>query len=388
MKGEAMKRKILIGCVLAGAVILTLLVPVDARIKLVTKPGRDSVSIRLDNKRYTLVEEERTVPLQTGTNRLDFSWANIRIDKESILIRVVEKPKGANEVNVLSQSYPPGENALVWDVSTDAPGPCRIRISYLLFNLNRVVSYRAIAEKDEKQMVFKTYLKLRNFSGEDFEQAAIHVGYGENFKKSMKNGESKQMLSAKHASVPIVKTYTYDYSKYGGKTPMHYKIVNDDKNQLGKYALQVGKARIFIIKDPKSRDTAFLGEDWLRGETGDICPIGGEAKLFLGLAQDIKVNADELTPVRAPQRMFYEEVNKRGNAYNLRERYKLEIKNFKKEDITLDCVVHIDGYWEMEESTHKYEKKDYRTLIFHVKVPKGGKPVEVVYQYLRKNLWR
>ena len=46
--------------------------------------------IDIQNGRYTLVEEERTVNLQQGRNQVDFSWANINIDKDSIVFRVIK----------------------------------------------------------------------------------------------------------------------------------------------------------------------------------------------------------------------------------------------------------------------------------------------------------
>ena len=63
--------------------------PAQARIKLTTLPEREGVRIDIQNGRYTLVEEERTVNLQAGRNQVDFSWANINIDKDSIVFRVI-----------------------------------------------------------------------------------------------------------------------------------------------------------------------------------------------------------------------------------------------------------------------------------------------------------
>src|SRR3974377_2486228 len=96
---------------LAGALLLAVALPAEARIKLTTLPERDSVRIDIQNGRYTLVEEERTVNIQAGRTAVDFSWANIQIDKDSIVFRVI---KADGEVNVLNTNYPPNENALFW----------------------------------------------------------------------------------------------------------------------------------------------------------------------------------------------------------------------------------------------------------------------------------
>ena len=102
-----------------------------ARIKLSTLPVRERVEIQLENPGATLVEEERIVTLLQGSNHVDFAWSNTAIDKGTILFRVVDmplrpaaegdpaslvRPDGQVErVRVVNVSYPPGENALVWD---------------------------------------------------------------------------------------------------------------------------------------------------------------------------------------------------------------------------------------------------------------------------------
>ncbi|MHC4562607.1 MAG: hypothetical protein ACYS8X_07540, partial [Planctomycetota bacterium] len=92
-----MRNRFIIMAVLAG-----LLVPAAAawgRIKLAALPVRERVEVQLDNARYTLVEEERIVPLlkstaATGNNRIDFSWSNTTIDKDSIQFRPIAIRKG------------------------------------------------------------------------------------------------------------------------------------------------------------------------------------------------------------------------------------------------------------------------------------------------------
>ena len=102
--------------------------PALARIKLATLPVRERVEVQLDNGRYTLVEEERIVPLlqsdpERGNNRIDFSWSNTSIDKDSIQLRPLAIRQGGSfrpiekgDVAVINVAYPPGENALVWEV--------------------------------------------------------------------------------------------------------------------------------------------------------------------------------------------------------------------------------------------------------------------------------
>ena len=147
---------------LAGLVCVSL--PAHARVKLVALPERARVVVSLAHPDATLVEEERILTLQKGVNKVDFSWAGVNIDPGSIQIRMLSHP---DKVPVLNTSYPPNENALVWEISSPAAQEERVRISYLLSGLNRDIVYRAIAEPDEKAMTLRNYLRLRNDSGED-----------------------------------------------------------------------------------------------------------------------------------------------------------------------------------------------------------------------------
>ena len=54
-------------------VILMIIAPVYARIKLAALPERGETIVRLDNPKATLIEEERILTLQQGLNKVDFS---------------------------------------------------------------------------------------------------------------------------------------------------------------------------------------------------------------------------------------------------------------------------------------------------------------------------
>src|SRR6185369_5890516 len=146
----------------------------QARIKLVALPERARVVVSLNNPDATLVEEERIVTLQKGDNKVDFSWRGVNIDGTSIQVRPLSHP---NDVVVKNTSYPPNENALVWEIASPAAQEERVRISYLLSGLTREVTYRAVAEPNEAAMTLRNYLRLHNNSGEDLTDAEVSVGY-------------------------------------------------------------------------------------------------------------------------------------------------------------------------------------------------------------------
>src|SRR5438045_1233303 len=180
----------LFSAALAGAAVAGLLgypQAADARVKLITLPVRERVEIQLDNVSATLVEEERIVPLVKGENQVDFSWANTQIDPNTIVFRVIA-PVGEKmlDVKVLSVSYPPNEAALIWAVGSSDSGSARVRISYVLGNLNKSFAYRAIASHDEKSLVLSQYLRLENFANEEFGSTNLLAGFGREFLKPVR----------------------------------------------------------------------------------------------------------------------------------------------------------------------------------------------------------
>ncbi len=359
----------------------------QARIKLVALPERAATVIRLDNPRFTLIEEERVLTLQKGLNKVDFSWKGVNIDADSIRLAVLDHPEAVKLLNV---SYPPNEAALVWQISSGSDYAEKVRISYLLGNIDRLITYKAIADKAETAVDLKSYLILRNFSGEDFDQARVLLDYGEAFEQGIKHEETKQMLFLKADKVPIQKIWTFDAGrlpwdpkKLENKNvgiPVSYRIVNDQASGLGRFALWGGKARIF--QDDGHESTIFLGEDF----TG-LVPVGEKTELYIGDSRDIVVTQ---------RKMRDKWVNLRKNndkkvvLYDTDEIITAKIENFKDSPAVLTMIQHIPGQWDMEKCNMEYTRKDASTLEFEVTLPARTEAGPAIKQlemhYHRRNI--
>lgn len=387
-------------------VLLLILIPIDsmARIKLITLPVRERVEIQLDHADATLVEEERVVPLVKGVNQVDFSWANTTIDADSILFRLLPA-QGESDVQakVLSVSYPPNENALVWSVGADRSGSARVRISYLLGGMEKSYHYRAIATKDEASMQLAQYLRVKNNSNEEYGQGQIWAGFGEQIQRPIGLNETKDLLLNRYEKVAISKRYSVDVTEFGYidavkkklKVPMHYVLKNDADHGLGKVALPFGKARIFQ-QDGKG-GTTFVGEDW-----GKFTPRDDEMKLYLGVARDIVVK-------RTIERSERKRIS--GNLYNYDLVVKYEVENFKDSAVTLDISEQASKLrqelglgnrrgvqWKLGKDTTlpggiDSEKSDADKLLFHVDLAAqkvSGKAKKRIYKlhFIAQNEWR
>jgi len=360
---------------------------VQARIKLVALPERAATVIRLDNPQVTLIEEERVLTLQKGINKVDFSWKAVSIDTDSIRLQVLDHP---DKVILLNVSYPPNEAALVWEISSDSDYAERVRISYLLHNIDRLITYKALANKEETQVDLKSHLVLRNFSGEDFDKAQVLLDYGESFEQGINHEETKQMLFLKAAEVPVTKVWKFDAAQLPWDPeqlenqnvgiPVSYRIVNDSKSGLGEFALWGGKARIF--QDDGHGSTIFLGED-----VTELVPVGEKTELYIGDSRDIVVTQRKMKDERINIRR-----NKRNEIilYDTDEIITAKIENFKDSPAVLTMIQHIPGEWEMKDCNMKYKKKDANTLEFEIELPartsRGAATKELQMHYNRQNI--
>lgn len=374
--------------ILTSLLILAAVVSVaQARTKLVALPERDATLIRLDNPTATLIEEERILTLQKGLNKVDFSWNAVSIDPDSIRLVVLDHP---GQVKLLNVSFPPREPALVWEIASDGDYAETVRISYLLANIDRLVTYKAVADKDETKLDLKSYLVLRNFSGEDFDKATVLLDYGDSFEQGIAHEETKQMLFLKAPEVPITKIWTWDSANLPWDPeqlesqnigiPVSYRIMNDEKSGLGKFALSGGKARLF--GDDGHESTIFLGED-----ASALVPIGQKTELYLGDSRDIVVTQRKMKDERTNIRK-----NDDGQQvlWDTDEVITAKIENFKDKPATLTMLQHIPGQWKMKDCNMEYTRKDASTLEFEIQLParddKGPAVKELEMKYSRINV--
>jgi len=377
-----------------GTVLCLSASSLQARVKLVALPDRGKMVVSLLNPAATLVEEERTVALQRGGNDIDFSWKGVQLDQGSIQVRPLTAP---DKIRIVSTSFPPNENALIWNVQSSEPVEARFRISYLIYGLERDVIYKAVAEPDEKALNLRSYVRIRNNSGEEFTDAEFHLPQGSVFKRSVSHEEIVEIQSDRKDLVPMKKVLTWDAAttpwvpEYENKTvglPMSYELLNTKGSKLGGYTLEAGKARIFIkTRDPGAaagsdpQGVTFSGEDW-----AVLTPVDRDMKLSIGQSRDVKVIQRQTKNDRTNIRRN----NKNQDVvWDTDEVMKIEVENFKKSPAELVLVEHIQGFWKISESTHPHTRKDAFTLEFKLSLPAesvGDKKTVITYSFNRFNV--
>ncbi|HUW61828.1 MAG TPA: DUF4139 domain-containing protein [Candidatus Bathyarchaeia archaeon] len=133
---------------------------------------------------------------------------------------------------------------------------------------------------------------------------------------------------------------------------------NEAGNNLG-IPLPGGVMRVY--QEDQDGMLQFSGEDSIKHT-----PKDEKVSLRLGNAFDVKGER-----IQTDFRQIAQKVTESA--------YKITLRNHKQQDIVVEVVEPVPGDWEVLESSHEYEKKDARTILFKVPVPKDGE-VKVEYR--------
>lgn len=373
-------RQLLLFAVLAVVCLSAL--PAAARTKLAALPTRDSVVLRLDHPDATLVEEERVLTLQEGENQVDFAWQGVTIDPDSIRLAFLDNP---GQVTLLSVAYPPGEAALVWRIHSTEAREERVLIAYLLANVDRLITYKAVADTGETSLDLEAFLVLRNFSGEDFPEARVDAGVGQPVSVPSAHEETRQLALFQAPGVALRKTFTWDAAllpwepkrlQQSVGLPVHYEIINRGLVPTDGEAAPLWAGKVRVFQHDGHGGTLFLGED-----QAALTPPGETLRIAIGESRDVavtqrKLHERQLNPRPTPTSV---------QLYDTDELLVTEVENFKDRPAVVDVIQHIPGQWEVAEASHPFERKDAGTAVFSVEVP-ARDTVTVRFRYHRRNV--
>lgn len=161
---------------LASVVITT--ASLEAKnVDLSTVPDRDTVQLTIYNSEdITLVRETRIISFKTGSNPLQFSWANTLIDPTSVQLRFLTQP---DKLEVLDTTFPHDKpQMLYWNVESEIDGEATIEITYFTSGLRWSADYVLVADQSESQVGFEGFVRVYNESGEEYENAQVRLVVG------------------------------------------------------------------------------------------------------------------------------------------------------------------------------------------------------------------
>lgn len=367
--------------VVSSALLLLLSQSAWARLKLVTLPDRQATQVQLENDSDTLLSEERELNLQAGVTQVDFAWQNVQIQPQSIRLMVLEQQE---PVQLLNVSYPPSAQALVWEIASPKAQTVRVRISYLLQNLDRLVTYQGNVNKAETELNLLGFVVLRNFSGEDLSDTQFQFGQGQAFTGSVQNQETKRVQFFNVSKIPIEKRFVFDarvlpwepeLAAESVGIPVLYEFKNTTANALGQHPLLAGKARLFIADGKDGQ--IFLGEDQTT-----FTPVGEKISLNIGNSRDVVVTQRKLSEKRLNER------RNRDNEvvlYDVETVMQVTLENFREQPALVTVIESMPNEWTMQSSSLPFKQQQYDLIEFEVTIPAQDKLL-LDYTYLQQNV--
>jgi hypothetical protein len=313
---------------------------------------------------------------------------------------------------------------LVWQMYAAKGGKQTIQLDYLARNIKWEMNYNAVLAGDEKQLDLAGWVTISNNSGTDFSDAKVALvagepnrpaqqmfSYGIDYLRSISelppsaargkevsesfgeyhlyrleertsvaSSQVKQIKLIQAEKVPVEKIYLYDGAKiqfspyqtytnpsFGREGNKKINVVLAIENRADRnlgIALPPGLVRIFKRDQDKSLE--FIGEDKCSATAVDERVL-----LYIG-------DAFDLTGSRT-QTDF-----KQLSPRSVEEAFKIELKNHKKEPVTIMVIEKLYRWsnWELLEKSQNYEKVNDRTIRFMVPIaPDKTQTIEYRVRY-------
>ncbi|GMW00159.1 MAG: hypothetical protein AMXMBFR84_12970 [Candidatus Hydrogenedentota bacterium] len=384
--------------------------PESVSLRSISAPG--SVQILEQNYEYDLMSPQKLMEKYVGKKvRLVNQHKDITAtDVEAELLSINEGPvyRVGNDIflghpgQVVLPEIPKNliaKPSLIWQLDNDTANQT-IEASYLTNGVSWAADYVLTLAKDETAMDVTGWVTLQNQSGADYGNAQLKLVAGEvnivpqeiqldrlerrtrNLAKvelareesfaeyhlytiprrtTIKQNQSKQVSLLTAADVKIGKTYEFRgqesyYSQPMGHLPeqnadVYIHFTNKADNHLG-MPLPGGVMRIY--QQDSEGMLQFSGEDRIKHTAKDET-----VRLKMGNAFDV---------VGERRQLDY-----RAIASNVHQsEYEVIIRNHKEQDVTVDVVEPMGGDWEILSESSSHDKRDARTAVFTLKVPRDG----------------
>ena len=179
--------------------------------------------------------------------------------------------------------------------------------------------------------------------------------------------QTKQVALLTASSVPVRKEYllqgqNYYYSgSYGDlgekqKVGVFLEFDNKESSRLG---MPLPKGILRVYKRDSEGRAQFVGEDSL-----DHTPKNELVRLKLGDAFDVTARRKQTD---------YKSLGRQGRFGSVHESaFQVDLKNAKKEAVTVSLLEPLPGDWELLQESHPYTKEAAGTAKFRVTVPAEG----------------
>ncbi|MFZ1613755.1 MAG: hypothetical protein WAT51_06260, partial [Holophaga sp.] len=184
---------------------------------------------------------------------------------------------------------------------------------------------------------------------------------------TLKENQTKQVALLTASSVPVRKEYLLrgdsyyyqgSYGDLGDKLKVGVFVEFDNKTE-SRMGMPLPKGIVRVYKRDSEGRPQFVGEDSI-----DHTPKNELVRLKLGDAFDVTARRKQTD---------YKSLGKQGAWRNVYEMaFEVELKNAKKEPVTVSVLEPIYGDWEIIQKSHNFTKEAAGTAKFKVEVPAEG----------------
>jgi hypothetical protein len=298
---------------------------------------------------------------------------------------------------------------LVISLNSGADREQKLELSYLTGGLSWRADYVANLAADEKTLDLSGWVTLTNQSGAAYPNATLQLVAGDvnraqpraerayaldglaakaapapprmaeeslfeyhlytlDRPTTLAVNQTKQVALLSASAVPVRKQYllqgqNYYYSGSYGDLGDKQKVgvfVEFDNRESSRLGMPLPKGIIRVYKRDSEGRAQFVGEDSV-----DHTPKNEQVRLKLGDAFDVTARRKQTD---------YKSLGRQGKFGFVHESaFELELKNAKKEPVTVTVLEPLPGDWEVLQSSHPCTKVAAGTGKFQVTVPAEGK---------------
>ena len=184
---------------------------------------------------------------------------------------------------------------------------------------------------------------------------------------TLKAAQTKQVALLSASTVPVRKEYllrgdSYYYQSQYGEIGSKLKVgvfVEFDNRTESRMGMPLPKGVVRVYKRDSEGRAQFVGEDAV-----DHTPKNETVRLKLGEAFDVTA--------RRKQTDFKKLAGSSRYNYVYEAAFEVELKNAKKEPVTVSVLEPMPGDWEMLSQSHPHSKEAAGAARFKVPVPAEG----------------
>jgi len=342
---------------------------------------------------------------QTGAETVE--EAKILSVANGVVLKIGDRIETNYPGRIVFDRVPPRLRArptLVLSVQNDNPNEQQVELSYLTGGLGWKADYVAELAADEKTIDLSGWVTLTNTSGTAYRDAKLQLVAG--------NVNQVQPMMEKAASVfgegglataraPMAEEQMFEYHLYtldrpttiadnqtkqvallsGAGIPVtkEYRLVNVtnafnyqmaesarvnatvrlmfDNKEADHLGMPLPKGVVRVYKDDSTGQAIFVGEDSI-----DHTPKGETVRLNLGQAFDVTAE---------PKQTEFDQISDRV----FESAYEVELKNAKKEPVTVTLAEQFPAQWKILSESHPHETANAFQAEWQVPIPAEGKTV-------------